>query len=114
MNRKGSVKQRNLYFIVGLVIVSLIGVQLYWMATSIRLQKLTAERNLKNGLDQVIKTVEEEAYCFYFYSKGYIKKGEGIYIIKQQFKNDKFTSYPDGYSDTLSMYNIFYFGKDTV
>ena len=114
MNKKGSAQQRNLYFIVGIVVVSLIGVQLYWMATGIRLQKLAAERNLKNDLDKVIKDVEESAYCFYFYSKAFIKKDEGIYIIKQQFKDKKFVAPPVGYLDTLSLYNIFYMKEDTV
>jgi two-component system phosphate regulon sensor histidine kinase PhoR len=108
MKRKGS--QSGLYFIVGLVIISLIGVQLYWMMTGIRLQKLAAERSLKNDLSNVIKEVEESAYCFNYYSKAYIKSGEGIYVIKQQYKDGRF----DGYLDTLSMYNVFYMGKDTV
>ncbi len=118
MRKRGSVKQRNLFFIVGIVIVSLIGVQLYWMATGIRLQKLAAERNLKNELNNVIKEEEESAYCFYLYSKAYIKKDEGIYILKQQYKDKKFIAPPVGYIDTLSLYNVFYFQKgqrkDTV
>ena len=40
---KRKLKQRRLYFVVGAVILSLIGVQLYWMATGIRLQNLAAE-----------------------------------------------------------------------
>ncbi len=108
MQKKVPAKQRGLYFIVGIVIVSLIGVQLYWMATSIRLQKLAAERNLKTDLDNVIKEVEESAYCFYFYSKAFIKKDEGIYIIKQQFKDKKFIGPAEGgYLDTLSLFNVF-------
>jgi two-component system, OmpR family, phosphate regulon sensor histidine kinase PhoR len=114
MKMRGSAQQRNLFFIVGIIIVSLIGVQLYWMTTTIRLQKLAAERNLKSDLDKVIKEVEEDAFCFYFYSKAYIKKDEGIYLIKQQYKDGKFIAPPTGYLDTLSMYNVFYLQKDTV
>lgn len=114
--KKGRViKQQGLYVIVGLVIASLIGVQLYWIFTGVRLQKLAAERNLKNDLADVIKEVEESAYCFHFYSKAFIKKDEGIYIIKQQFKDGKFISPPQGYMDTLSLYNIFFNKKgDTI
>jgi two-component system, OmpR family, phosphate regulon sensor histidine kinase PhoR len=113
MKKRSSRQQRNLYFIVGVIIISLIGVQLYWMSTSIRLQKLAAERSLKNDLNLVIKEMEESAYCFFYYSKAYIKKDEGIYIIKQQFKDEKFVAPPVGYLDTLSMYNLFFFKKDT-
>lgn len=103
----------NLYFIVGLVILGLIGVQFYWMNTTVRLQQLAAERSLKNDLGKVISEVEENAYCFFYYSKAYIKKDEGIYLIKQSTKDDQFIGPPYGYIDTMSMYNLFYFKKDT-
>ena len=113
MKKRGSVKQRNLFLIIGGVIISLIGLQLYWMITGIRLQQLAAERSLKNDLNNVIKEVEESAYCFFYYSKAFIKKDEGIYIIKQRYKDKKFVAPPAGYIDTLSLYNTFYFKKDT-
>ena len=114
MKGGGLLQQKTLYFIIGIVVISLIGVQLYWMVTGIRLQKLAAERSLKSDLDHVIKEAKENAYCFYFYSKAYIRKDEGIYIIKQQYKDGKFVGPPQGHLDTLSLYNVFYFGKDTV
>jgi signal transduction histidine kinase len=113
MKRRLRNQQRNLYIVVGLVIISLIGVQLYWMSTSISLRNLAAERSLKNDLNKVISEVEESAYCFFYYSKAYIKKNEGIYIIKQQAVNDKFVGPPLGYLDTLSLYNLFYYKQDT-
>ncbi len=111
----GRGKYRWLYVTVGGVILALIGVQLYWMWTGVRLQQLSAERNLKTDLEKVIKDVEEKAYCFFYYSKAFIKKGEGIYIVKQAQKKGKFLSPAEagGYLDTLSMYNLFYFKKDT-
>lgn len=114
MKKRRAVKQQGLYFIVGVIIASLIGVQLYWMVTGIRLQKLAAERSLKNDLNSEMKAVEEDAYCFFFYSKAYIKKNEGIYIIKQQFKDGKFIAPPEGYIDTFSLYNIFVNKQDTI
>ncbi|MCD6012276.1 MAG: two-component sensor histidine kinase [Flavipsychrobacter sp.] len=113
MKRSG--KYRWLYFTVGGVILALIGVQLYWMWTGVRMQQLAAERSLKNDLEKVIKDVEEKAYCFFYYSKAFIKKGEGIYIVKQAQKKGRFLSPAEegGYLDTLSMYNLFYFKKDT-
>src|SRR4051812_3926921 len=114
MVRRVGAQHKSLYLLAGIVIISLIGVQLYWMVTSVRLQQLTAERNLKNDLNKVIKEVEESAYCFYYNSKAYIKKGEGIYIIKQQHKDGNFLPPPAGTIDTLSLYNVFFFQKDTV
>jgi two-component system, OmpR family, phosphate regulon sensor histidine kinase PhoR len=105
-----------LYFIVGFIIISLIGVQLYWMATGVHLQKLVAERNLKIDLTKVIHDVEEDAICFNYYSKAYIKSGEGLYIIKQRYDEGKkkFVGPPNGYLDTLSLYNIFEYKGDTM
>ncbi len=111
--KNGTAQQRSLYFIVGAVILGLIGVQLYWMYTGIRLQKLAAERSLKSDLSMVIKDVEENAYCFNYYSKAYIKSGEGIYIIKQQHKDGVFLTPATGTLDTLSLYNLFFYKKDT-
>ncbi len=105
---------RYLYFFIGLVVACLIGVQLYWMNTGIKMQQLAAERNLKTDLNKVVKEVEDDAFCFYYYSKAYIKKDEGIYLIKQQYKDGHFVGPPSGYLDTLSLYNVFYFQKDTV
>jgi len=114
MKNGGRLKLRNLYLLVGLILISLIGVQLYWIMSTIRLQQQTAERGLKNDLNKVIKEEEENAYCFYFYSKAYIKKDEGIYMIKQEYRDGKFVAPPEGHLDTLSMYNLFYQPQDTV
>ena len=103
-----------MFVVVGAVILALVGIQVYWMSTTVRLQKLTAERNLKADLEQVIKDVEGKAYCFFYYSKAFIKKGEGIYIVKQTHDKGRFLSLSEGgHLDTLSMYNLFYFQKDT-
>jgi two-component system phosphate regulon sensor histidine kinase PhoR len=78
------------------------------------MQKVAADRLLKEDLDAIVKEVEENAYCFSFYSKAYLKN-EGIYILRQKFENDKFVSPKDGgYIDTLDLYNVFYDEKDTA
>jgi len=102
-----------LYFLVGIVIAGLIGVQLYWITTNIRLQRIATEKSLKTDVNAAIKQVVDDAYCVYFNSKAYFKGNEGIYIIKQKCVNDQFIAPPQGYLDTLDMYNVFFSDKDT-
>lgn len=109
--KKGN--DKYLYYLAGLVILGLIGVQVYWITRSIRLQKTATERQLKEDIDDVVKEVEESAYCFTFYSKAYLEQ-EGIYILRQNYKNGKFVAPGKGKSiDTLDLYNVFYDNKDT-
>ncbi|MBS1774287.1 MAG: HAMP domain-containing histidine kinase [Bacteroidetes bacterium] len=111
-------KKRNtvyLFYLIGLVIAGLIGIQLYWINNSIHAQKATLERSLKEDMEHVVKEVEEDAYCFTYYSKAFIKKGEGVYMVKQKCADGKFLG-PDngGYIDTLNLYNLFATRKDSV
>ncbi len=105
---------RVLYFIIGLVITGLIAIQYYWIVNAVSLQKTALERTLKEDIASVVKTVEEEAYCFSFNSKAYIKKGEGLYIVKQKWDKKFIGPKEGGYLDTLDLFNVFYINNDTV
>jgi two-component system phosphate regulon sensor histidine kinase PhoR len=108
-------KAQYLYYLIGLVMAGLISIQVYWIANSIRLQKTAVDRILKEDVEKVAKQVEEEAYCFTFLSKGYIKKGEGIYLVKQKWQDGKFHGPKEGgYLDTMDLFNVFYMDKDTA
>lgn len=104
-------KKRNtvyFFYLIGLVIVGLVGVQLYWIRHSIAAQKASLDRNLKEDVQGVVKEVEESAHCFTLYSKAYIKRGEGVYMVKQNWKDGKFRSKAEGgYLDTMKMFNVF-------
>jgi len=115
---KGAMKKRNtvyLFYLIGFVIAGLVGVQLYWINNSIHAQKATIERSLKEDMESVVKQVEDDAYCFTYFSKAFVKKGEGVYLIKQKWADGKFVG-PDkgGYIDTLNLYNLFPTAKDSV
>lgn len=110
-------KQRNImfiYFLIGVAIAGLIGVQTYWIYSGIRLQNMLLERSLKEDLQRAMHQMEEDTYCFSLNSKALVKHGEGIYIIKQKWAGGKFLG-PEsgGYLDTLNLYNVFY-GRDTI
>ena len=108
-------KPNTLFYLIGLVLAGLIGVQVYWIINSIRLQKASVDRMLKEEIGDVVKQVEEEAYCFSFFSKAFIDKGEGIYIVKQKWEDGAYKGPGNGgYLDTLDLFNIFYMGKDTA
>lgn len=99
---------KYLFVLSGLVLVSLIAVQLYWISSNINLQKDTTERTLKDDLQQVVKEVEEDAYCFDVYAKSSFKIGEGFYLVKQSYKDGQFYGKEQGgHVDTIGMYNVF-------
>ena len=47
--------------------MGLIGIQLYWILNGIKLQKAALERDLKDEMTEVVKQVEEDAYCVEFF-----------------------------------------------
>lgn len=106
-------KNKYLYYLIGVILAGLIAIQVYWISSSIRLQKKAVDRILKEDFNNIVHEVEEDAYCFSFYSKAYLKRGEGVYIVRQKFRDGKFLGpHEGGYLDTLDMYNLFYMGKD--
>ncbi len=105
--RIGKIKPVYWYGIAGLIIVSLIGVQVYWITNTIRMQKLALERRLKEDVDLAVKKVEEDAFCFTFYSRAYMKAGEGMYMVKQKWDEGFVGPERGGFIDTLSLYNVF-------
>ncbi len=108
-------KPKYLYYLAGLIILGITGIQLYWITNNISLQKTDLERRLKEDIGNVVKEVEEDAYCFSYNSKAFIKKGEGLYIVKQKWENDRFKGPENGgYIDTLDLYNVFYYKQDTT
>lgn len=117
MNR-AALKSNYFYYLIGVILAGLIAVQVYWITHSIRLQKIAVDRMLKEDVDKLVQQVEEDAYCFSFYSKAYVKRGEGVYIVRQKYKDGNFLGPGEGgYVDTLDLYNLFYMGeggKDTV
>ena len=52
-------KPNTLFYLIGLVLAGLIGVQVYWIINSIRLQKASVDRMLKEEIGDVVKQVEE-------------------------------------------------------
>lgn len=111
---KGKSNPVYLYYTIGFVIATLIGIQVYWIRNSINAEKKAIERRLKEDIDDVVKRVEEDAYCFTYYSKAYIKKGEGIFMLKQKWADGRFVPLnAGGYVDTMSLYNLFRTQADT-
>jgi hypothetical protein len=115
---KGAMKKRNtvyVFYLIGFVIAGLVGVQLYWINNSINAQKAALERSLKEDMEHVVKQVEDDAYCFTYFSKAFVKKGEGVYMVKQKWADGKFQGPDDGgYLDTLNLYNLFPTAKDSI
>ncbi|OSZ78358.1 hypothetical protein CAP35_08880 [Chitinophagaceae bacterium IBVUCB1] len=100
-------KPGHWYTLAGLIIAGLIGVQVYWISNSISMQKLALERRLKEDVDLAVEAVEEDAFCFTFYSRAYMKPGEGMYMLKQKWDDGFIGPERGGFIDTLNLYNVF-------
>lgn len=108
-------KYNYLYFFIGLILCGLIGVQIYWITNNIKLQNIALDRALQEDMHEVAADVEDNAYCFDLMSRAYIKRGEGLYIIKQTYEDGAFIPPSRGGTiDTLDMFNAFFMEKDTM
>lgn len=108
------VNNKSLFILSGIVIACLIGVQLYWIWNNISLQKTTIERALKEDIAIVAADIEENSSCFTMYAKAKFNKGEGLYLIKQSYKDGRFYGPEEGgYVDTINMFNLFEVNIDT-
>ena len=106
-------KRHNiLYLLVGLILVGLIAVQLYWVKKTVDVEKQTINRALKNDFDKLAADLEEYSYCFTLQSKTFIGQGEGVYVAKYKLDG---TAYENSGKilDTIKMYNIFNINGDT-
>lgn len=110
------VKSNYLYVLAGVIIVGLIGVQLYWINKTIQVEKNAINRSLTNDLEKVADNLEKNSYCFVLYAKTYINEGEGIYLVRQKLdSNGRYLSPgKGGFIDTVNMYNYFAYEGDTI
>ncbi len=110
------VRSNYLYLLVGLVIAGLIGVQLYWINKTIQVEKNAINRSLTNDLEKLADDLEKNSYCFVLYSKTYVNRGEGIYLVRQKLDSNGNYLPPErgGFVDTVNMYNFFSYDGDTV
>lgn len=104
-------RHNALYFLVGVILVGLITVQLYWVKKTVDVEKKTIHRALKNDFDKLAAQLEEDAYCFVLQSKSFISQHEGVYVAKYKLDG---SPYENGdILDTINMYNLFEIGGDT-
>ena len=106
-------KQHNyLYLLVGVILVGLIGVQLYWVKKTVEVEKHSLYKALKSDLDDLANEVEERAYCFTLQSKTFLGQGEGVYVAKYKLDGTPFEN-SGKILDTIKMYNLFNVRGDT-
>ena len=73
---------------VSSAILALVFVQLYWIRNAFALQEKTFDASVKEAMESTCKQVNERLGCFEFVSKAYVKPGEGLYVIKQEWEKD--------------------------
>ncbi len=106
---------KSLFALSGIVISCLIVVQLFWIWNNIKLQKNTVERTVKEELAILAQDIEESSHCFGFYAKTTFNLGEGVYLVKQSYKDGKFIGpQSGGVIDTLNMFNLFNINGDST
>lgn len=105
-----------LYLLVGVVIIGLIGIQLYWINKTVAVERNAITRNLSNDFEKLASDIEEYSYCYKLYAKTYINEGEGIYLIKQKVdSNGKYVGGDNnGFIDTINLFNFHEQNGDTI
>jgi|GEM_PF-3960969 len=105
-----------LYVLIAVIMVGLIGVQLYWIKKTVDVEKNAINRSLNNDFSKLADDLEEYAYCYILHAKTYINKGEGIYLVKQQVDSNGNYISPEkgGVIDTINMFNFRVFDGDTL
>jgi two-component system phosphate regulon sensor histidine kinase PhoR len=99
---------------ISLALAGLIAIQVYWINKTVKLKKQEVRRDITEAMQSVFKLMEENAYCFVFKAKSYIRPGEGIYMMKHKWKDLRFLPPSPATTDTLEMYSVYFMDNDTM
>jgi two-component system phosphate regulon sensor histidine kinase PhoR len=87
---------------VGVALIALVGVQIYWAASAYRLSEKEFTSKVKDAMVKTTEEMNKEVTCFELFSKTRINAQEGFFIGKKHFKNDVFL--PNENPDTVPMF----------
>jgi len=96
---------RLIIVLVGLALLALTGMQLFWAYHAYRLHEKTFLTNASESMSRTVKTMNDGLECFELFSKVHINPWEGFYMIRQKCDKETETFLKGQESiDTVPMY----------
>jgi two-component system, OmpR family, phosphate regulon sensor histidine kinase PhoR len=98
---------KHVRLIIGLVsaaLLSLIAVQVFWAFSSYKMSEKSIASRSMDAMKKTVETANENIMCFELFSKVPINPHEGIYMVRQKWKDDKFVTHDTSALDTIPMY----------
>ncbi len=90
---------------VAVLLLGLITVQVYWVRNAYRSRQEHFSRQVNAVLARVAAYSNDELYSFYLYGRSYINPGEGVMMLKADYKSRQIT-------DTVSLFNAFAYNNE--
>lgn len=90
---------------VAVLLLGLITVQVYWVRSAYRSRQEHFSRQVNAVLARVAAYSNDELYSFYLYGRSYINPGEGVMMLKTDYKSRRIT-------DTVSLFNAFPYNNE--
>lgn len=85
---------------VGLLVVALIAIQVAWLLNAEQKRADAEKLKVNEAISVAARQIELTTGCVQFFTKYHLKPGEGFYISKQPWNDEKFS----GQVDTVNMY----------
>src|SRR6266496_3536273 len=90
--------------LVSAALLSLITIQVFWAFSSYRMSEKSVASRSMDAMTKSVETANENMMCFELFSKVPINPHEGIYMVRQKWKDDKFVTHDTSALDTIPMY----------
>lgn len=90
---------------VAVLLLGLITVQVYWVRSAYRSRQEHFSRQINAVLARVAAYSNDELHSFYLYGRSYIDPGEGVMMLKTDYKARRIT-------DTISLFNAFAYNNE--
>lgn len=100
--------KRGFYIItvaVAALLLGLITVQVYWVRNAYLSGQQYFRQQVNAALARVAAYSSDELYSFYLYGRSYINPGEGVMMLKTEYKSQRIT-------DTVSLFNAFPYNNE--
>lgn len=105
--------KRATYIYIGgiaILLLLLIVIQIIWVNRTADADKRETQLQVHRALKEVEKKMTDSYSCFEFFTKTHLDANEGVFLLKQQWEDGKYT----GSVDTVSLYYDYYEFKNNL
>src|SRR4051812_6147672 len=90
--------------LVSAALLSLITIQVFWAFSSYKMSEKNIASRSMDAMKKTVEAANENIMCFELFSKVPINPHEGIYMVRQKWKDNKFITNDTTALDTVPMY----------